>query len=68
MFGLEPELTRRQLVDALGDHREIGPRDGVIQADQDIPGLHFAAVAHIQFTDDAAGRVLNLLQIGVDDK
>ena len=43
-LGLEPGLARRQLVEALADHRQIGPRGGLVEAEQQVAGLDRVAI------------------------
>ena len=52
----------------MDDDREVGAGLGVVEPDDDVAGLHLIAVAHLQLGDDAAGRVLHLLDVGVDDE
>ena len=66
-LALEPGLARDEFVDALHDDRKVGPCDGVIEAHDDVARLDAVAIAHPQFADDAAGRVLNLLHVRIDD-
>ena len=66
-LGLEPRLARRQLVETLGDDGQIGARHGVVEPHDDLARLDAVAVAHAQLADDAAGRVLHLLHVGIDD-
>ena len=67
-LGFLARAARRKLVQPLGDDREIGAGLGVVEPDDDIAGLHLIAVAHVQLGHDAAGRVLHLLDVGVDDE
>ena len=57
-----------EFVQPLGDDREVGAGLGVVEPDDDVAGLHLIAVAHVQLGDDAAGRVLHLLDVGIDDE
>ena len=66
-FGAEAGLARIELVEALGDDGEIGARHGLVEPDQDIASLDPVAVVHAHLADDAAGRMLHLLDVGIDD-
>ena len=66
-LALEARLARVELVEALGDDGQVGARDGVVEAHHDVALLDAVAVAHAQLADDAAGRVLDLLDVGIDD-
>ena len=66
-FGAEAGLARIELVEPLGDDGEIGARHGLVEPDQDIAGLDPVAVVHAYLADDAAGRMLHLLDVGIDD-
>ena len=43
-------------------------RDPDVEAHDNIPGGNPRSVAHMQFADHAAGRVLHLLDVGIDDQ
>src|SRR5581483_296272 len=64
-LAFKPRLARVQLVEALGDDGEVGAGHRVVEPDENVALLDAVAVAHAQFTDDAAGRVLDLLDVGV---
>src|SRR5262249_15478958 len=59
-------LAGGALVARLDHDPEIGPGLGVVEGPEDIAGLDVIAVAHTQLADDAAGRVLHLLDVGID--
>ena len=63
----EPCLAGPHLVEAFGDDGEVGARDGLVEPHHDVAGANAVAVAHEQFADDAAGQVLHLLDVGIDD-
>ena len=65
-LGFEPGLARRQLVERLDDHGEIGARRGVVEPHQKIARAHPVAVPGAQLGHHAAGRVLDLLDVGFD--
>ena len=67
-LGFLARAARRKLVEPLDDDREVGAGLGVVEPDDDVAGLDLIAVAHPQLGDDAAGRVLHLLDVGVDDE
>ena len=66
-FGFEPRLARREFVEALGDDGEIGAGDGIVELYEHIACLDAVAVLHVELADDAAGRVLHFLHVGIDD-
>src|SRR6202035_3719851 len=66
-FGAEASLARIELVEAFGDDGEIGARHGLVEPDQNIAGLDPIAVVHAHLADHAAGRMLHLLDVGIDD-
>ena len=66
-FGFEPRLARGELVEALGDDGQVGARDRIVEPHEDVAGLDAIAVAHTELADDAAGRVLHLLHVRIDD-
>ena len=66
-LAFEARLAGGKLVEALGDDGQVGARDGVVETHHDVALLDAVAVAHAQFADDAAGRMLNLLDVGIDD-
>ena len=47
---------------------EVRLGDGLVEPDHDVARLDAVAVAHAQLADDAAGRMLHLLDVGVDDE
>src|SRR5215213_8645877 len=57
-----------ELIQPLGDDRQIGASLRVVELDHHVAGVDQVAVACPQFGDDAAGRVLHLLHIGIDDE
>ena len=62
----EPSLSRRELVQALEDDCQVGSRDRLIQAHEQVAGLDLIPVAHEQFSHNTAGRVLYLLHVRID--
>ena len=66
-FALEPRLAGVEFVETLGDDGKIGARDRVVETNHDVALLDAVAVAHAKFADDAAGRVLDLLDVRIDD-
>ena len=60
-------LTRHELVEAFGVDRQVGAGLGIVETHDHLAGLHDVAVVDEQLADDAAGRVLNFLDVGVDD-
>ena len=66
-LGFQPRLARAQLDQALADDREIGAGDGLVETHHHVAGPDAVAVAHAYLADDAAGRMLHLLDVGIDD-
>src|SRR3712207_4087897 len=60
---LQPRLARGELVELLGDHLQVRPRDRLVEPDQQIPLGHPVALPHLELAHDAPCRVLHL-QIG----
>ena len=52
---------------AFGDDRQVGARDGVVEPHDESPALTRSPSRTRSFADDAAGRMLNLLDVGIDD-
>ena len=67
-LGLETGSAGKTLVDALGDDAEIGCRRGVIEADENLPGLDLVPFLNVDLGDGAAFLVLDLLDRAVDDE
>ncbi|MNL45180.1 hypothetical protein D3C87_1678060 [compost metagenome] len=65
---LQPSAARGELVELLGNDLQIGPRHRIVETDQQLILLDLVAVADLQLADDASGRVLDLLDVAVDDK
>jgi hypothetical protein len=66
-LGSKARLARIELGEALDDNGEVGAGHGLVKANENVAGLHPVAVADAQFADDAAGRVLDLLDVRIDD-
>src|SRR6185295_5629784 len=66
-FGLETRLARRQLVQAFGDDGEVGAGDRIVKLHEDIAGFYAIAVLNVELANDAAGRMLDLLHVRIDD-
>ena len=66
LLGLQPRRARPQSVQRLDDDGEARLDDGLVEPHHDIAGLDDVAVAHAHFADHAAGRVLHLLDVGID--
>ena len=67
-LGLEPRLTRHQLIKALCNNRRVRKSLRFIQPNKDIAGLDVITFAYAQFPDNAAGRMLNFLDTGIHDQ
>ena len=66
LFGLQPRRARPQSVQRLDDDGEARLDHGLVETHHDIAGLDDIAVAHPDLADHAAGRVLHLLDVGID--
>ncbi len=66
-FAREAGLSRVHFCQSLHDDGQVGAHDGFIEPHHDIAGAHPAAVPHHQLADNAAGQVLHLLYVGIDD-
>ena len=66
-LGGEPRLARIKFGEALGDDRQIGLRHRLIELNKNLARFYVIAVVHKQLADHAAGGVLHLLDIGIDD-
>ena len=67
LLGFKPRRTRPQSVQGLDDDGKARLDDGLVEPHHDIAGLDGIAVAHPHFADHAAGRVLHLLDVRIDD-
>jgi len=68
LLRFEASLARDELIHVLDDHCQIGARDRLVEAQQEIARLHFGAVADPQLANDTTRRVLHLLNVVVDDE
>src|SRR5207237_9125787 len=66
-LALKARAARVELVEAFLNDCQIGTRHGVVETHQNIALLDAVAVANIQLADNAAGRMLDLLDVGIDD-
>ena len=66
-LGLVTRAARRQLVEAVPHHLEVGPDLRVIQPNEEIAGFDAVARADVQLLDDADRRVLHLFDTRIDD-
>ena len=67
-LGSETRPARIKLSEAFGDNRQIGARHRLVKANKNVARLDAIAVAHANLADDAAGRMLHLLDVGIDDQ
>src|SRR6185312_4748407 len=67
-LGHEPRETRLQFIELNLDDADGGARHRVVETDHDLPCFHPVAVVHVDLGDDAAGRVLHLLDAGPHDE
>jgi hypothetical protein len=66
LLGLQPRRARPQAVQRLDDDGQTRLDHGLVEANDNIAGLDNIAVAHPDLADHAAGRVLHLLDVGID--
>jgi hypothetical protein len=66
-FAREAGLSRVHFGQSLHHDGQVGAHDGFIEPHHDVAGAHPAALAHQQLADNAAGQVLHLLHVGIDD-
>ena len=66
-LGLQPRLSRDGAVILLGDDLQIGAGGGLVQPDDDVARRHAVALLDQDFSDDAAGLVLHLLGVALDN-
>ncbi len=66
-LGREPRFACVKFNQTFVDDRQIGAGYGLVEADENIAGFDMIAIAHEKFADHAAGRMLHLLHIGIDD-
>jgi hypothetical protein len=66
-LAFQARLACVQLIEALGDDGQIGARHGVVKAHHNVALLDAVAIAYAQLADDAAGRMLDLFYVGIDD-
>src|SRR5262252_2477392 len=67
-FGFQAGLARHQLVDAFDDDGEVRTRDRRVEAHDHVAGVHPHPVPYTQLADNAAGRMLDLLDVRIDDE
>ena len=67
LLGLEARLLGMQFVQAVAVYVNVGLRLGVVEAHQDLAGLHAVIVVDIDLGDHTAGGVLHSLCVRVDD-
>jgi hypothetical protein len=66
-FAREASLSRVHFGQSLNHDGQVGAHNRFIESHHDIAGAYPASFAHQQLADDAAGQVLHLLHVGVDD-
>src|SRR5262249_53360409 len=64
-LGFEPAAARGELGQTLVDHGDIALRGGLGEQNEQVARLHVRAVANLELADDAAGRMLYLLDVGL---
>src|SRR5262245_24321268 len=65
-FGQQPRLARRQFIELRTHHAERRTRDRIVEPDHGLALLDHAAFLHDDLPDDAARRVLHLLDVRFD--
>ena len=66
LLRLQPRRARPQSVQRLDDDGKARLDHGLVEPHHDVAGLDDIAVAHPDLADHAAGRVLHLLDVGID--
>ena len=66
-LGQQPRFPRHQLVELGAHDAERGLGHGIVEAQHDLPVLDHAALLDEDLADDAAGRMLHLLDVRLDD-
>src|SRR5262249_4106791 len=66
-LGLQAVVAGRKFVDALDDDGEVRARHRRVEADDHVAGVPPRSVSDAKLADAPAGRVLDLLYIGIDD-
>ena len=66
-FACKTRLARRKLGQSFRDDGQVRPRNRLIEAYDDIAGLDAIALANAQLADHAAGGVLHLLDIRINN-
>ena len=67
-LGNQPRHSCPYLVELFGHHLKAGLRLGGIEAHQEIAGVYPRAILHLDLGDNPAGRMLNLLDVGLNDE
>src|SRR5262249_21757880 len=67
-FGGQPRDLRTHFVKLLAHHLLAGLSLGRVNTHREIAGSNMAAVLHLDLGDDAAGRVLDRLYVGLNDE
>jgi hypothetical protein len=65
---LEPPPSHSEFFKAFGDHRQIGAGLRCVQAHDHIACCDFLAFMYQDLADNAAGRMLNFFDVGIDYK
>src|SRR6185437_6643854 len=67
-LGGEPRLARVQLRQTLGHDGKVGARYRFVEPHHNVACFDMIAVTHPHFAHDAAGRMLHLLDVRIDDE
>src|SRR5260370_11367953 len=65
-LAVQPRFAADQLVQSLLDDRQVRPGDGIVEPHYDVSGADAIAVVDAELADDAAGQVLDLLDVRID--
>jgi hypothetical protein len=66
-FRAHPRISDRKLIKLPRDQLEIGPEHGLVQPQEQFARLDLLPFLDRDFLDHAARRVLDLLDVAVDD-
>src|SRR5260370_15855629 len=65
-LAVRPRFAAARLVQSLLDVRQVRPGDGIVEPHYDVSGADAIAVVDAELADDAAGQVLDLLDVRID--
>src|SRR6185312_14132516 len=66
-LGFEACFACGEFIGSLGNDGEVGAGDRIVELDKNVAGLDAIAILHVELADNAAGRMLHLFHVGIDD-